>query len=96
MLINFRMSTKTNSELNRLQSQLAMIQEQQRLQKLMIKQFQEQLNSYQQKQQGNDEANLIFIYIIQIFFLSSITITIGRGGRRWRGEFTIRFNVEIR
>ncbi|CAF1664427.1 unnamed protein product [Adineta ricciae] len=45
------MSAKTNSELNQLQSQLATIQEQQRLQKLMIKQFQEQLNSYQQKQQ---------------------------------------------
>ncbi|UJR09937.1 hypothetical protein I4U23_014159 [Adineta vaga] len=45
------MSTKLNSELNQLQLQLATIQEQQRLQKLMIKQFQDQLNSYQQKQE---------------------------------------------
>lgn len=91
------MSTKVNSELNQLQSQLATIQEQQRLQKLMIKQFQEQLNSYQQKQQGNDELSLIFTYIsLRYFFLSSITITIRRGGRRRRREFTVRFNVEIR
>jgi len=46
------MSNNLNSELNQLHLQLATIQEQQRLQKFMIKQFQEQLKSYQQKQEG--------------------------------------------
>ncbi|CAF1011716.1 unnamed protein product [Adineta steineri] len=45
------MSKNLISELNQLQLQLATIQEQQRLQKFMIKQFQEQLKSYQQKQE---------------------------------------------
>ncbi|CAF3175004.1 unnamed protein product [Rotaria socialis] len=45
------MSNNLNSELNQLQLQLAAIQEQQRLQKLMIKQFQQQLKTYQQQQQ---------------------------------------------
>ncbi|CAF2605261.1 unnamed protein product [Rotaria sp. Silwood2] len=44
------MSNNLNSELNQLQLQLVAIQEQQRLQKFMIKQFQQQLQSYQQKQ----------------------------------------------
>ncbi|CAF3694003.1 unnamed protein product [Rotaria sordida] len=44
------MSNNLNSELNQLQLQLAAIQEQQRLQKFMIKQLQQQLESYQQKQ----------------------------------------------
>lgn len=38
-----------NSALYQLQIQLAAIQEQQRLQTFMIKQFQEQLQSYQEK-----------------------------------------------
>ncbi|CAF4935009.1 unnamed protein product, partial [Rotaria sp. Silwood1] len=43
------MSNNLNSELNQLQLQLTAIEEQQRLQKFMIKQFQQQLQSYQQK-----------------------------------------------
>ncbi|CAF5218037.1 unnamed protein product, partial [Rotaria magnacalcarata] len=46
------MSNNLNSELNQLQLQLAAIQEQQRLQELMIKQFQQQFKTYQQKQDG--------------------------------------------
>ena len=45
------MSNNLHSEFNQLQLQLATIQEQQRLQKFMIKQFQDQLISYQQKQE---------------------------------------------
>lgn len=43
-------------ELHQLKIQLAAIQEQQRLQTLMIKQFQQQLKAYQQRQQqaGNE------------------------------------------
>jgi hypothetical protein len=39
-----------SNNLNQLQLQLAAIQEQQRLQTFMIKQFQEQLKSYEEKQ----------------------------------------------
>jgi len=46
------MTNNLNSELNQLQLQLTTIQEQQRVQKLMIKQFQEQLKSYQQKKES--------------------------------------------
>lgn len=49
------MSYNLNSELNQLQLQLIAIQEQHRLQKCMIKQFQQQLRTYQQKQDGNKQ-----------------------------------------
>jgi hypothetical protein len=48
------MSNNLNSELNQLQLQLATICEQQRLQTFMIKQFQQQLESYEQKQEDDN------------------------------------------
>lgn len=47
------MSSNINKELNQLQLQLAAIQEQQRVQKYMIKQFEQQLKTYQEKKDGN-------------------------------------------
>ena len=47
-------------ELYQLKIQLAAIQEQQRLQTLMIKQFQQQLNVYQQKQYHIENEGKMF------------------------------------
>ena len=54
------MSNILNYELNQLQLQLKAIQEQQHLQKFMIKQFQQQLKSYQNKQES--------IYLLFVLF----------------------------
>jgi hypothetical protein len=51
------MSNNLNSELNQLQLQLATIQEQQRLQTFMIKKFQQQLESYEQKHEDEEDDN---------------------------------------
>lgn len=55
--VSLRMSNNLNSELNQLQLQLATIQKQQRLQTFMIKQFQQQLESYEQKQDEVEEID---------------------------------------
>jgi hypothetical protein len=52
------MSNNLNSELNQLQLQLATIQKQQRLQTFLIKQFQQQLESYEHKQEDNPLLDL--------------------------------------
>jgi hypothetical protein len=52
------MSNNLHSELNQLQLQLATIQEQQRLQTFMIKQFQEQLYSYEHKHDDHPPLDL--------------------------------------
>ncbi len=53
--LHFRMS---NSELNQLQLKLSTIQKQQRLQTLMIKQFQNQLEFYEQKHDDHSPLDL--------------------------------------
>ena len=52
------MSNNLHAELNQLQVQLATIEEQQRLQTLMIKQFQEQLYSYEHKHDDQPPLDL--------------------------------------
>jgi hypothetical protein len=52
------MSNNLNSELNQLQLQLVTIQKQQRLQTFLIKQFQQQLESYEHKQENNPPLDL--------------------------------------
>ena len=58
---NYPSGENLDPELYQLKIQLAAIQEQQRLQTLMIKQFQQQLKVYQQKQNHmENEGKILF------------------------------------
>jgi len=64
---NYSSGENLDPELYKLKIQLAAIQEQQRLQTLMIKQFQQQLKVYQQKQNQNhleNEGKFDFIFFL--------------------------------